>query len=78
MKLKIIGYDTSLNCHICEMPDGEEERIDILVSADIPVPDADRETEESWVAFCRSLIGREVVCRSVTPFQSIAHDVRLL
>lgn len=79
MKFTIIGYESSLNCHVCRDENGLEKHLmDILVSADIPKGKGVDESVEKWEAFCRSLIGRTIEVGDVTPFVSIAHNVKLV
>lgn len=79
MKLKIIGYQSSIACpfHICETKDGTRMNVDILVDGGIEIPEEVKETEEKYVEFCRSLIGREITCNGTHPWVSIADGVSL-
>lgn len=72
MKLKIIGYSNIFNYHVCKDEEGKRIFVDILVDGGIKIYEKNKKT------IAEDLIGREVECDRITPFISIAHNVKLL
>ena len=70
--LKIISFDQLNQEHICEDEKGDKHRVDLLVSADLKVPDG-----KDWDEYQRELVGKVIQCRLLA-FKEIAVDIEMI
>lgn len=77
MKYEILGYNQQQNYFECRCEDGCEHRIDLLVDGNLHKP-SHKMTNEQYLEFKKSLIGRTVTIEKLTPYIEIAHGVKLL